>query len=187
MNQVEKYCMIWQTSKKQGRTVIMILFIECIISCLIFGAAIIGSVLLNKESWLHEYAPEVQQRYLEKNPQYKSENKTKPTAALIIAKVIVSIVFAVLLSGFAYIAGARSFGMGFLFSYIIWFIVNLFDVIVLDIWILAHWKKARLPGTEDMDEAYASNKGKSIRDGLYGLLIGIPVSCLCGLLIMLVS
>ena len=165
----------------------MILFIECIVSCLIFGAGIIGSVLFNKESWLHEYAPEVQQRYLEKNPHYQSENKTKHTAALIIVKVLVSIVFAVLLSGLAYIAGARSFGIGCLYSYITWFVVNLFDVIVLDIGILAHWKKVRLPGTEDMDKEYAANKGKSILDGLWGLLIGIPVSCLCGLLIMLVS
>lgn len=35
----------------------MILFIECVLGCIIFGAAIIGSVLVNKVFWLNEYAP----------------------------------------------------------------------------------------------------------------------------------
>lgn len=44
----------------------MILFLECIAACIIFGAAIVGSALINKTAWLHEYAPEVQKRFLEK-------------------------------------------------------------------------------------------------------------------------
>ena len=41
----------------------------------------------------------------------------------------------------------------FVNCYIIWFVVNWFDVFVLDMWILANWKKCRLPGTEHMDRA----------------------------------
>ena len=34
----------------------MILLIECITGCLIFGTAVVGSALINKTLWLHEYA-----------------------------------------------------------------------------------------------------------------------------------
>ena len=165
----------------------MILIIECIAACLIFGAAIVGSTIYNKEAWLQEYAPEVQKRFLEKNPDYIPKEKTKQTASLIIAKIAVCLLFTAILSAFIYFSGARSFLTGALYSYIIWFVVNLFDVIVLDIWIFAHWKKVRLPGTEDMDKEYASNAKKSVIDGVFGILIGIPVSCLCGLIIMIIS
>ena len=165
----------------------MILIIECIAACLIFGAAIVGSTLYNKEAWLQEYAPEVQKRFLEKNPDYVPKEKTKQTAGLIAAKILVCLVFTAILSAFAFFAGARSFLTGALYSYVIWFVVNLFDVIVLDIGIFAHWKKVRLPGTEDMDKEYASNAKKSVIDGIFGILIGIPVSCLCGLIVMLFS
>lgn len=43
----------------------MILLIECIIGCLIFGTFIILSVLKNKEMWFHEYPESVQERYIE--------------------------------------------------------------------------------------------------------------------------
>lgn len=92
-------------------------------------------------------------------------------------------IFTALLSWLAYLAGARDFWSAALYSYIIWFTVNLFDVVVLDLGIFAHWRKIRLPGTEDMDKEYTSNKKKHLLDGLFGILIGIPVAALCGLMI----
>lgn len=163
----------------------MVLIIECIAACIIFGAAIVGSTLLNKTAWLHEYAPEVQARFLEKNPDFKPKEKAKQTIGLVFAKIAVSLLFAALLTVLAYIAGARSFLTGALYSGIIWTVVNIFDVIVLDIGIFAHWKKVRLPGTEDMDREYASNAAKSIKDGFWGILIGIPVCLICGAAILL--
>ncbi len=165
----------------------MILAIECIAACIIFGFAIVGSTLCNKTAWLHEYAPEVQQRFLEKNPDFVIKEKKKQTVSLLIAKIIVCMVFVALLTFMVYIAGAKNFVGGFVYSYIIWTTVNIFDVIVLDIGIFAHWKKVRLPGTEDMDREYASNAKKSITDGLFGVLIGIPVCLLCGTIIMLIA
>ena len=44
-------------------------------------------------------------------------------------------------------------------------------------------KKVRLPGTEDMDEAYRQNLLPSLRGGLYGTVIGLPVCLLCGWLV----
>lgn len=54
----------------------MILVIECVIACLIFGTGIIIAVLCNRAAWYSEYAPEVQAVFLEKNPEYK-QSKTK--------------------------------------------------------------------------------------------------------------
>ena len=149
----------------------MILFLECLICCLIFGICIVGSVLKNKVFWLQDYAPSVQEKFLSLHPEYKPQDQKKDTLSLIIKKIVVCLLFIVLLSFMVYLAGARHFMQGFYYCYIIWFVVNLFDVIVLDMGILAHWKKCRLPGTEDMDTAYQSNKRKHIIDGLAGLAI----------------
>ncbi len=164
----------------------MILALECAAACVVFGVVITGSTLCNKTAWLHEYAPEVQKRFLEKNPDYVPKDKKTKTASLIAAKCAVSLLFAAVLAALAVFAGARDFMTGALYSYIIWTVVDVFDVIVLDIGIFAHWKKVRLPGTEDMDREYASNKWKSIRDGFFGILIGIPVCALCAAAIELI-
>ena len=163
----------------------MILAIECLAACLLFGTAIVGSVLMNPAAWLHEYSPEVQKRFLETNPDYVPKPAGKQTAGLILAKLAVSALFAALLTGLVYLAGARSFFAGALYSYIIWTVVNIFDTLVLDIGIFAHWKRVRLPGTEDMDREYASNARKALTDGLCGMVIGLPVCALCGWLISL--
>ncbi|HJB94604.1 MAG TPA: hypothetical protein H9765_03130 [Candidatus Mediterraneibacter intestinigallinarum] len=63
--------------------------------------------------------------------------------------------------------------------------MNWFDVFVLDIGILANWKKCRLPGTEDMDEEYRSNNRKSIIDGFIGMAIGLIVALIVGGLVEL--
>ncbi len=161
----------------------MILAIECVAACIVFGMAIVGSTLANKEAWIHEYAPEVRERFIERNPNFKAKEKTKQTVGLIIAKLLVCLLFTAALSAMAYFAGARNFLIGAIYSYVIWTVVNIFDTVILDIGVFAHWKKVRLPGTEDMDKEYASNWKKGIKDGFFGVLIGIPVACLCGLVI----
>lgn len=165
----------------------MILAIECIAACLIFGAGIVISVLCCKTAWLQDYAPAVQQKFLEDNPDYRDKREKRGVLPLILGKICVSVLFAAILSAMGYFAGARDFLTGAIYCYIIWAVVNIFDVIVLDLWLFAKWKKIRLPGTEDMDKEYASNAKPSIIDGFWGLLIGLPVACLCGVLIMLIA
>ena len=83
------------------------------------------------------------------------------------------------------LAGAASFAQGALYAYCIWFVVNAFDTFVLDLGLMVHWKKCRLPGTEDMDSAYRSLVKKSLSDGLCGCVIAIPVALCAGLLVLL--
>jgi len=165
----------------------MILIIECVAACVIFGGIITASVLGDKTAWLHEYSPAVQQRFLECNPDYVPKGKTQMTAGLVAAKVLVSLLFAAVLTGMVRLAGARDFITGALCSYIIWAVVNIFDVFALDLGLFARWKAIRLPGTEDMDAEYRSNTRKHLLDGLYGMLIGVPVCCLCGLAVTVIA
>lgn len=163
----------------------MILFIECIIACLLFGVGIVGSVLVNKVFWLQEYAPSVQEKFLRLHPEYKPTDKKKNILSIIIKKTIASLLFILLLLFMVYIAGAKNFTDGFLYCYFIWFVVNWFDVVVLDIGILANWRKCRLPGTEDMNKEYRSNNRKSIIDGFIGMAIGLVIAIIVGGLVTL--
>lgn len=163
----------------------MILFIECIIGCVVFGAIIIGSLLVNKVFWLQEYAPAVQERFLTMHPEYRSSDKKEKVISIMFKKTSACVLLSLVLLFMVYLAGADGFVEGFWYCYTIWFIVNWFDVFVLDIGILANWKKCRLPGTEDMDEEYRSNNRKSIIDGFIGMAIGLIVALIVGGLVEL--
>lgn len=163
----------------------MILFMECILGCIVFGAGIIGSVLKNKVFWLQEYAPAVQEKFLSLHPEYKPVDKKEKILSIVIKKALACLLFTLLLLFMVYMAGAESFAEGVWYCYIIWFVVNWFDAIVLDIGILANWKSCRLPGTEDMDEEYKSNNRKSIMDGFIGMAIGLAVALIVGGLVEL--
>ena len=158
----------------------MILLIECIVGCLIFGAAVVGSALINKALWLHEFAPAVQEAFLRLHPEYQETKQKTGGIGLVAAKIIVCLVFVVILSCMVYIAGARDFTSAFCKCYIVWSAVNWFDVFVLDMGILAHWKKVRLPGTEHMDKEYRSNDRKSIMEGFFGAGLGLVISAVVG-------
>ena len=163
----------------------MILLIECIAACLIFGTGITVSIFINRTSWLHEYPLEVQKQYLDTHPDFCEKKEKSGNKGLIIAKIIVCLVFVALLSFMGYLAGARTFLTGFINTYIVWTVVNVFDVIALDLGIFMYWKKIRLPGTEDMDKEYTANKWHHVKEGFYGILIGLPVCLLAGLVIAL--
>lgn len=165
----------------------MILAIECLAGCLIFGVVIILTLLKDKEFWLYEYPEPIQRRYIELHPDGKISEPEGFSLRVFLKKIAACLVFVVLLSDMVYLAGAGSFSEGCLFCYIIWFTVNLFDTLVLDLGLMVHWKKCRLEGTEDMDEEYKLLNRKSLIDGVYGCLIGIPVSLIVGGVIALVS
>ena len=165
----------------------MILFLECVIGCVLFGVGVVGSVLVNKTMWLHEYAPAVREEFLRLHPEHIRPPQKSNGIGLIVAKITVCLLFIVLLSVMVYIAGARDFVSAFGKCYIIWSVVNWFDVFVLDMGILAHWKKVRLPGTEDMDQEYRSNNRKSIIEGFIGAGIGVVISIIVGCIIAVLT
>lgn len=165
----------------------MILAIECVVGCVLFGTFIILSVLKNQKAWINEYPEPVQKRYIELHPDCGIAEPKGLSPRVMITKVIACVTFLVLLVGLIYIAGAKSFMQGILYCYCIWFVVNVFDTIVIDLGVMMHWKKCRLPGTEDMDKEYKLLTKKSLVDGLYGCIIGIPIALLAGFIIFLMS
>lgn len=164
----------------------MILAIECIVSCVLFGAFIILSVLKNQTAWINEYPEPVQKRYIELHPDSEIKKPEGLSPRVIFKKLFACLIFLILLVGMVYCAGAKSFMQGTLYCYCIWFAVNVFDTIFLDLGLMVHWKKCRLPGTEDMDKEYKLLTKKSLLDGVYGCMIGIPIALLTGLIISLI-
>ena len=163
----------------------MTLIIECIVACIVFGLVITISVLKNKELWLYEYPEVIQKRYIETHPNIDIKEPEKFTFKTLIKKIVACLIFLVILSILVYIAKARTFIDGTKNAYLIWFVVNTFDTIFLDCGLMVHYKKFRLPGTEDMDKEYKLLIKKSLIDGIYGCIIGIPVSLLTGLIIFM--
>ena len=163
----------------------MSLVIICIVSCVLFGGIIIGSVLAKPTFWLQDFAPEVQKRYIETHPDFVVPDKEKGTRLVVVKKLIVSIVFVFLLAFLGYLSGVHTLKGAFINIYIIWAVVNIFDVLVLDLSVFAFWKKIRLPGTEHMDEEYKGNYKKHIKEGIFGLFIGVPICFLAALLVLI--
>lgn len=159
------------------------LVVECVVSCILFGTFIILSVLKNQTAWINEYPESVQKRYIALHPDSEIKEPEGLSPRVIVKKLIACLIFLVLLVGMVYLAGAKSFMQGALYCYCIWFVVNVFDAIVLDMGLMVHWKKCRLPGTEDMDKEYKLLMKKSLMDGLYGCIIGIPIALLAGLIV----
>ncbi len=156
------------------------LILMCVVACLLFSGIMVGGVMWKREFFLHEYAPAVQQRFLERNPGFVTQSEQKRTASRILVKVAMAVVFTVLLVVMVYLAGARGFWSGMLYAYAIWLTVNWFDVFALDMGVFARWKKLRLPGTEDMDDAYKGNDKKHLMDGVFGTCIGMPICATVG-------
>lgn len=98
------------------------------------------------------YPPEIRER-VDSLSQYKNSIKNTEKGH-IVKKLIAVAVFIVLLAAVAYFSGARNFQTAFLHVFILFFAVNLFDVLVLDIGVFCHSKKLRIAGTEDMDREY---------------------------------
>ena len=77
----------------------MILILECIIGCIVFGTFIVLSVLKNKDMWIQEYPESVQRRYIELHPDIKIKEPEGVTPRVICMKLGACIVFLMLLIG----------------------------------------------------------------------------------------
>lgn len=130
----------------------MLLLIECVIACIIFTAVVLPAQYKDPMKYIMSYPPAIRKK-VESLPQYKNSIK-RTEKGHIRKKRIAVFVFIVLLSAVAYFSGAKNFQSAFLHVFILFFAVNLFDVIVLDIGVFCHSKKLRIAGTEEMDKEY---------------------------------
>lgn len=157
----------------------MIILIECIILSLLFTLMVF---IMAKEpiKTLYNYPPKVVEK-VKSLEEYK--NKIPTAQNKIFAKAIVSIVIVVLISLILrYINGYTTFKEGFVYSLLIWTVVNIYDVIVLDIIWFCHSKRFIFKGTEDIVKEYY-NYWFHIKQGIIGQIIGTIICIIIGILV----
>ena len=157
----------------------MILIIESVVLCLLFTIMV---YLMSREpiKTLYNYPPKIQER-VKSLKEYKDKIPTQENK--IVAKIFASILFLVILCVLLrYVNGYRTFLESFGYGFLLWTIVNLWDVIVLDIIWFCHDKQFVFKGTEDMIDEY-HNYWFHIKGFLIGETLALIVCSLAGVII----
>ena len=76
--------------------------------------------------------------------------------------------------------------MQVLHVFILFVVVNLFDVIVFDFGVFCYSKKLRIAGTADMDKEY-ENYLSHVKGDIKGIMLGNVISLLSACIIYIVS
>jgi hypothetical protein len=153
----------------------MILAIESIVACLILTIVILPMQYKNPIALVASYPPEIRKR-LESLPEY-ADSLPKAQKSHIIWKVVFSIFCVIALAFVAYYSGKRNFASAFIHIFIIFFSVNIYDMLILDIGVFCHDKRLRIKGTEDMDAEY-----KNSAHHIYGAIKGTGIGLVAALL-----
>lgn len=162
----------------------MILVIECVILCIVFTLIILPVQYKDPMVMIMSYPPNVIKR-VEQLPQYAGcikEREKKHIAKKIFGLFFFSIILAII----AYVSGCREFVDTFIHVFMLFFVVNIYDMLVLDWGIFCHSKKLRIPGTEDMDEDYKDYLFHA-RGAIKGTVMGMIVAILSGVIILLAT
>ena len=157
----------------------MIIIIESIILCLIFTIMV---YIMSREpiKTLYNYPPKIQER-VKSLAEYKNKIPTQENK--IIAKLFASIIFLIIICLILrYINGYTTFKESFIYGFILWTIVNLWDLIVLDIIWFCHDKYFIFKGTEDMVDEY-HNYLFHIKGFFIGEVLAIIICFLAGIII----
>ncbi len=157
----------------------MIILIESIILCLIFTIMV---YIMSREpiKTLYNYPPKIQER-VKSLKEYQDKIPTQENK--LIAKICASIIFLIIICLILrYINGYTTFKESFIYGYLLWTIVNLYDLIVLDIIWFCHDKHFVFKGTEDMKDEY-HNYFFHIKGFLIGEGLALIICSLAGLII----
>ena len=161
----------------------MAFIIEAVVFCLIFTLSILISFKKNPYAGIDDFPPSVGKYVREHNfniPEIKESRKAR-----IIRKSVGALLIVIILGLMVkFINKADTFFDGFIISYSLWTIGNLYDLFIID-WILCTFvKRLRIPGTEEMGDLY---KGFwfHTKKSLIGVLLGLPLCALVGLVVML--
>ncbi len=155
----------------------MILIIQCIILCMVFTLLIIPRLYKDPIKYIMSYPSAIRKR-VEGLPQYKSSmhNEKKRHISM---KIVAAFLIVIVLSLVAYFSGAKSFLSACFHVFILFFTVNIYDMLILDIGLFCHSKKLRIPGTEDMDKEYR-NPWFHVIGAIKGTAIGAVVALVSG-------
>lgn len=159
------------------------LFVQCLVLCILFTIAILPAQYNNPLCQLASYPTKIKKRVYEL-PQYK-EYIASVEQKNWIRKFAGVFIIAILLAVVAYASGKRTFSTAFFHGFVLFQSVNLYDLIILDITVFCNSKKLMIPGTEDMKEEY-KNPMHHIKGALIGVFIGTAVALVSALLIQVI-
>ena len=155
------------------------IIIESIILCIFFTIMVF---IMSRDpiKTLYNYPPKIQER-VKSLKEYKDLITTKENK--LFTKVMASIIFLIIICVvLRYINGYTSFKESFGYGFLLWTIVNLYDVIVLDIIWFCNDKYFVLKGTEDMVEEY-HNYWFHIKGFIIGEILGLIICFISGIII----
>lgn len=157
----------------------MILVIESIIFCLLF-TLMVYIISRDPIKTLYNYPPKIQER-VKSLKEYKDiipTNKNK-----VMAKVFASIIFLTIICLLLrYVNGYTGFVDSFCYGFLLWTIVNLYDLFVLDIIWFCHDKYFIFKGTEDMVDEY-HNYLFHLKGFFIGEVLALIICSLAGFII----
>ena len=160
----------------------MIIVIESIVLCIIF-TIMVYAISREPIKTLYNYPPKIQER-VKSLDEYKDKIPTQENK--IIAKISASILFLIIICVILrYINGYTTFIESFVYGFLLWSVVNLYDAIVLDIIWFCHDKHFVFKGTEDMVKEY-HNYWFHIKGFFIGELLALIICGLAGVIIQFI-
>lgn len=155
----------------------MALLIQCILLCIIFTFLILPPQFKNPLSQITSYPPAIRER-VASLPQYEDVlGVTKKKN--IVRKIVGTLIAVIILSFLAFFSGKTTFVLAFVHVFTLFFVVNMYDLIIFDLIIFPNSKKVVIPGTEDMVAEY-KNPIHHIKGAIKGIMIGVVASTLAG-------
>lgn len=162
----------------------MALLIQCILFCIIFTFLILPPQFKNPLSQITSYPPAIRER-VASLPQYKDVlGVTKKKN--IVRKISGTLIAVIILAFLAFFSGKTTFVLAFVHVFILFFVVNMYDLIICDFIIFPNSKKVVIPGTEDMVAEY-KNPIHHIKGAIKGILIGTVAAALAGGIVELIE
>jgi hypothetical protein len=142
--------------------------------CLVLGGIILGSLKYNPRLWLQDYPKPIRDTVPPLSTQEKRER-------IVVATLVMGVLFGgVLIEALllrASLGEQLTFGLAYLHIFILFFIFNLFDALVLDLIVLTWFtpKFVIIPGTEGMEYLFRDYR-KQFNDFLKGILFSVIAS-----------
>ena len=132
---------------------------------------------------IHNYPPDIQEEYFKTHERADVSYQSK---SVLLAKSLGILLFTGILLACALIAGAKTFGQGFLLAFGLMVWIGLYDTCFLDWVLFANLPRFRLEGTEHMDKAY-HQKWFHAKGMLFpGIVFALIPSLLVGWLVSLI-
>ena len=162
----------------------MVFFLECVVACVLFTAALEALAAKRREVFVNDYPPVVTEKLralgivAEKPPARKSDILRKLIAVVVFALVI-ALVIALALRHFN---GITTFAQAALTAYLLWLVVDWYDFLVVDILMAPFDKFYRLAKVSPVEKSAVWFHCKA---SLRGMVLGLIFAPLVGLIVLL--